>query len=269
MKRMFTLLFIALMCIIPSSVFSAGIDDPLELLAKDLGGRVSSSGLKRLGVPEFTNASGNLGGNTGAAGKYFAERIEEFLINESGGGFEVIERNRMNAVLKEAKIQASGLTDDKSCEKLLGKIKGLDALVLGSVTRTGSKARGMCKVVRLAGASNVVAKSTELSLDADLLTLFGASVDVTGDEPTTNQQIVKQSLKSVSKVNNPFLTSDFKLQVIVDGQAKPLYVKGGSVYIPGTASKEYVLRLTNNSKSRAAVALFIDGLNTILCSIRR
>ncbi len=263
MKRIFVAIFLVLVCLTPNSASAAGIDDPLEKLAKDLGGRVSVVGLKRLGVPEFTNASGNLGGNTGVAGKYFAERIEEYLINESDGGFEVIERNRLNAVLKEAKIQASGLTDAKTRQELLGKIKGLDSLVLGSVIRTGSKARIMCKVVKLSGASSVAAKSTELALDADLLTLFGVSLAVPADKPTNNQQIVQQALKPVSKKNNPFSNSDFNLQVVVNGKSKPLYLKNGNVYISGKASEEYILRITNNSKRRAAVALFIDGLNTI------
>jgi len=263
MKRIFAAILIALVCLLPCSLSATGIDDPLEKLAKDLGGRVSVVGLKRLGVPEFTNASGNLGGNTGVAGKYFAERIEEYLINDSDGGFEVIERTRLNAVLREAKIQASGLTDEKTRQELIGKIKGLDSLVLGSVIRTGSKARIMCKVVKLWGASSVAAKSTELDLDADLLTLFGASAVIPAGKPTNNQQIVQQAQKPVSKINNPFSNSDFNLQVVVNGKSKPLYLKDGNVYISGKPSEEYILRITNNSKHRAAVALFIDGLNTI------
>jgi hypothetical protein len=58
-------------------------------------------------------------------------------------------------------------------------------------------------------------------------------------------------------------TSGFALNVLVDDVARSEYFHGGTVYIEAVRGSSYSLRLTNPTPYRVAVALSVDGLNTI------
>jgi hypothetical protein len=53
------------------------------------------------------------------------------------------------------------------------------------------------------------------------------------------------------------------LDVLVDGAAVAKYHHSGTTYLEASKGKEYAIRLTNPAGCRIAVALSVDGLNTI------
>src|SRR5678815_4954472 len=55
----------------------------------------------------------------------------------------------------------------------------------------------------------------------------------------------------------------FELDVLVDGRPLNEYYSRGRTYVEALQGTEYELRLRNNSADRVAVALSVDGLNTI------
>ena len=55
----------------------------------------------------------------------------------------------------------------------------------------------------------------------------------------------------------------FSLDVVLDGWARPEYQARGAVYVEAVRGRPYVLRVTNPLPCRVAVALAVDGLNTI------
>jgi hypothetical protein len=57
--------------------------------------------------------------------------------------------------------------------------------------------------------------------------------------------------------------SGFGLEVLVDGRARPELVARGTVYVEALRGHDYALRLSNPTGTRVAVALSVDGLNTI------
>jgi hypothetical protein len=58
-------------------------------------------------------------------------------------------------------------------------------------------------------------------------------------------------------------TNGFAVNVLVDDAQRPEYFHGGTVYIEAVRGASYSLRLTNPMPYRVAVALSVDGLNTI------
>ena len=56
---------------------------------------------------------------------------------------------------------------------------------------------------------------------------------------------------------------NFELDVVVDGRPLTEYRESGRVYVNALQGAEYELRLRNPSADRVAVALSVDGLNTI------
>ncbi|MFN7966341.1 MAG: hypothetical protein U0V87_11705 [Acidobacteriota bacterium] len=55
----------------------------------------------------------------------------------------------------------------------------------------------------------------------------------------------------------------YSIEVLVDGRARPEYLSRGTTYIEALDQREYAIRLTNHSPERIAVALSVDGLNSI------
>ena len=57
--------------------------------------------------------------------------------------------------------------------------------------------------------------------------------------------------------------ADFDLEVLVDGRPLAEYYARGKTYIEALKGAEYELRVRNPTSDRVAVALSVDGLNTI------
>jgi len=55
----------------------------------------------------------------------------------------------------------------------------------------------------------------------------------------------------------------FGVDVLVDGVPRPQYPARGTVYLEALRGREYTIRLSNALPVRVAVALSVDGLNTI------
>ncbi len=53
------------------------------------------------------------------------------------------------------------------------------------------------------------------------------------------------------------------VEVLVDGNPVPNYFHRGTTYLEAAKGKEYAIRITNPIGTRVAVALSVDGLNTI------
>lgn len=58
-------------------------------------------------------------------------------------------------------------------------------------------------------------------------------------------------------------SSGYELDVVVNGYESPEYHARGTVYVEAIRGEDYVLRLSNPTGRRVAVALSVDGLNTI------
>lgn len=54
-----------------------------------------------------------------------------------------------------------------------------------------------------------------------------------------------------------------EVTILVDGTPRPEYVHRGTTYIEALRGKEFTIRLRNPTAQRIAVALSVDGLNTI------
>ena len=57
--------------------------------------------------------------------------------------------------------------------------------------------------------------------------------------------------------------SRFGLDVLVNGSRRPEFAARGTVYVEALKGRDYALRLSNPTGMRVAVALSVDGLNTI------
>lgn len=125
----------------PGHLFAADIHRELEDIAKRLTSRIEETGRTNVAVADFTD----LNGNVSQLGRFISEEVSTNMV-VSARGFSVIDRNHLRTILKEQKLSMSGLMDPEN-QKKLGKILGVDALVLGSITPFGESYRVTFKVV--------------------------------------------------------------------------------------------------------------------------
>ncbi len=91
---------------------------------------------RRIGVSEFVNKTtygqGRLGGSA-----------TDILVTEltKSGKFIVVERDRMEKIMEEQKLQSQGMTDPQTAAQV-GRILGLEAIVVGAVSQFGVKTEG-------------------------------------------------------------------------------------------------------------------------------
>ena len=72
---------------------------------------------------------------------------------------------------------------------------------------------------------------------------------------------LQQSERIIRDKQIPY--TNFEVDVLVDGRQLHEYCEDGRMYVEAERGAEYELRLRNNSPDRIAVALSVDGLNTI------
>jgi len=61
----------------------------------------------------------------------------------------------------------------------------------------------------------------------------------------------------------PEPASAYAMEVLVDGSPLAVHAAGGATYVEALKGREYAIRLTNRTGERVAVALAVDGLNSI------
>jgi len=108
------------------------IKDLAESLAKTLA---ATGQHQSVAVVDFTD----LQANVTPLGQYFSAELEDALVNASSR-VEVIDRSRLQVIIKEHKLASNGLIDPSTAREL-GKIAGVGVLITGTITPFGDTVR--------------------------------------------------------------------------------------------------------------------------------
>jgi hypothetical protein len=81
--------------------------------------------------------------------------------------------------------------------------------------------------------------------------------------PARSAALALLTLAFAAPVGASTCPGGFGLAVLVDGAPRAEYAARGTVYVEALRGREYALRITNPLGFRVAVALSVDGLNTI------
>lgn len=107
-------------------------------------GYAADAGVKKIAVLDFEDAA--VSAHFQARNFKIGRAVADILVTElvKDGTFKVIERSQLEKVISEQKLSASGLVDTSEVAKI-GKILGVSAVIVGSVTQFGidSKVRGI------------------------------------------------------------------------------------------------------------------------------
>jgi len=141
--------------------YAGGIDESVSTLATELQKAVISGKAKRITVLDFTD----LDGTVTKLGRLVSDDTTAALINTAEGQFQVIDRGNIKRILDEHNLASTGLVDPESARKL-GKIAGVDAIIVGTITRLDDQFRISAKIIntesaQILGASKSVLDATE------------------------------------------------------------------------------------------------------------
>lgn len=154
---------------VQASTIDAGLQTLTDKLATGLtalGGKKS----KRIAVLQFTE-SGEIAKKNGMGNLVAAELTTRFRRDHQ---MVVVERSRLDQVLKEFEVGQMGLIDDKNAPKL-GKMVDAEAIVIGSVADAGEAVNVYARVIDTVTGVTLVADSTSLRA-ANMITLANDAV---------------------------------------------------------------------------------------------
>jgi curli biogenesis system outer membrane secretion channel CsgG len=155
-----------------------------------LAGVASGQVKKRIAVSAFHDGSGYHGGGTGVS-----DMLATALVKS--GKFVVVERKEIEKVLQEQKMGLSGVITEETAPQV-GRMLGVDMLVVGSVSELGTKQRSIGGSIPLVGAG-VTTKTARAAVDIRLVnTTTGEIIAAETEEGTESNLGVDVRYESIN-----------------------------------------------------------------------
>ncbi|MEJ2637010.1 MAG: FlgO family outer membrane protein [Calditrichia bacterium] len=145
------------------------LNPQLENLTEQIVTSLSQKQKSKIAVIEFSN----LQGKVTQFGMYLAEELITRLYRTNR--FEVIERQLLNKVLQEHKLNMSGIIDASSAKEL-GRILGVDAIASGSVTDLGNNVKVNARLISTETGKIFSVASVTIFKDEVVRKLMGESI---------------------------------------------------------------------------------------------
>lgn len=164
----------------------------------------------RLAVLSFRST---IPADEGAAfGVWLAEALLGALAAASSE-ITLLERNRLDVVLRENELVVSGLVDETQAKRI-GRLLPLDALISGAFTRFTDRVEVHTRLVHVVTGRILASYTAQLSMDADLARLFGQA----GAAPPLPPDPAAQCRAQLEQVKTLLrdLSSPARVQAVVD-----------------------------------------------------
>jgi hypothetical protein len=262
-------------------------DEPSEKTAgAQLVPSIIEGRYRRVGVlPRFIVRSGTsetLGGPIGPEAELLAEELQDDLVKNARGRFEVVDGRRIATAFRDLTLDDLGRPE--ALLKAAGRAGGLDALVVGSVvdqraTKTQLDVR--CRLVDLKG-SVVGSAAKPTSVDLSTAAYMGESWEL---RRWTDAGLINVGLNE--KTEFPFLSGSygelisygmvlpnrpyplevsacpFTMSVLVNGKPRPRVAVGNQHYVALDPGETYEILIENRAPRGATLSLFVDGINIL------
>jgi len=178
----------------------ATLEKPAQILSTTLVQRMGNVHKKmRVAVLPFTDSTGQ----SLDLGFYMADKVISALGTDQR--IELVERSRLDQVVKELKLSSLGLVNEESM-KSLGNMLGADAVILGTFTDLGDAADLICRIVepetgRILGTANIT-----IPRDKVVQHLWRNSTQKSNLSSTESQLVVTQTRREPKSTFLPWFT---------------------------------------------------------------
>jgi TolB-like protein len=254
MQKVIIFLSLFLVALGMPTLKAQNLDKEIEAIVAPLVTAISAQTVKNVAIADFTS----LDGTPSELGKYIAEEFSYHLVNAKKT-FIVIDRSRVSGVLKENGLGTTGLVDPNTIAKL-GKLKGIDAVIAGTMTPTGNTIRLIVKVWNLETQGLVAASRGDISITPMIGGLQEKLTAPPGSGTTTSPNNTKlPTAPPVAKFTKGHLTFELlscsqinqsvecKVRVTSNGKDEDLrvyhtyYTGGGPSRIITSSGNEYII----------------------------
>jgi len=188
-------------------------DQEIENITNKLVEKIGNTSVDNIAVADFTN---NSSAST-ELGRYLAEEFS-LALTIADKNFNVIDRSRVKSLLEEQGLANDGLLDPNTVAKL-GNVKGIDAIVSGSLTSTGDYIRLIIKVLDLETAALLTGTKGDLSKNPTIMNLSEIEF-IDSNNPNSNKSNISKNTE-----DNLIERGEFKKQI--EGHDYEFYVEAG------------------------------------------
>lgn len=245
--------------------------------AEQLANAIEEHKLSKVGVLEFINDTklGELlGADFGLLGRYCAEELEKRLAEDGTGKFSVVDRRRLQSVLKGQGFKLDDLGSTEALKQLSQKADGMPIIALGTLrNRTGRVVSVQCKLVRTDSDELAGSAGGSAILNESEWAMLGRSVVLTAQDhrPDPNQPNVSREAQIINRMDqkslgpHPMLDSNFQYPVtlLVNGEERKGVFRGNDYFVPVRKDEVYEIKVENKSGRIVLMRLLVDGLNTL------
>jgi TolB-like protein len=183
------LMLLFMMLLLPTYALSE-LDTKLDLLTTQIITNMTQNNKTTIAVIEFSDIEGSIT----VLGKYIAEELTTRLFITKK--FEVVERELLYKVLKEYKLNLSGLVDASSAKEL-GKILGVTAIVTGTITDLGKSVKINSRLISTENGSLFAVAAVEVTKDETVKSLLEKIVSAQSPEISTPELTVASTFTPV------------------------------------------------------------------------
>jgi len=204
---------------ITNLVYSQSLEEGLSSLSAQISSGMTESNKQKIAVIEFSD----LNGIVTELGKYLSEELitKLFLTKK----FQVIERQLLNKVLSEHKLNATGLIDETTAKEL-GNILGVEAIVSGTITDLGESVKINARLISTETGQIFSVASEAIIKDNTIKRLMG--IYISGEFNTRKKSTVSGDVffkEDFSDYEVGDIASDWGYNVIIKSE------RGGGKYL--------------------------------------
>ena len=236
LKRYLILLIFFASIYVPGFSYSLDLENGTRDLATQIVNGMAEKNKQKIAVSEFID----LNGDVTNFGKFLSEElITQLFLSKK---FDVIERQLLNKILNEHKINLSGVIDDKTAKKV-GKVLGVDSICTGTVSDLGKSLKVNARLISTETGAVFAVASTEIAKNETVTGLTGTSRNTLSNSsskpapPTTKPKDIQFPPGTV------FFFEDFL--TTPDGHL-PSGWTGGSNLIVGQVGRNRALYFSSN-----------------------
>lgn len=129
--------------LIPKGILAAsGLEAGMENMASQIVANSKAKNKRTIGISAFPHINGDYS----ELSNYIADELVTQLFMIPDADLEIVERTQLNKIFKELNLSTTGTVDAASIQQL-GRLHGVDALVIGSIADIGEQIKISARLV--------------------------------------------------------------------------------------------------------------------------
>ena len=227
---------------------AGSVESGLQSLAQEIVTKSVAQDRNSIAVLPFPNADGSCS----VLSTYIADELIEALFSIQNSPLTIIERNQLEAIVNEIQIGAGGLLNPETTQSL-GKVSGVKALTVGTITQIGDRIRITARLVATDTGRTISAAAVSIPRTGDVDSLLRQPV--AGEGGTCGVHFVSKARPSTGSDSS---TPAFASQVSSTAGTGPAQVIRAATIEGLTITAQTVTR----SADRKTLTIVLTVVNT-------